>query len=167
MFLPPYATCMLFGMESTELTLDEYQRGAHTTAQYPRVYTEEQVRALAHQAANFGRAISAESMVDNYITELLDTYTTEFSKLVYPVLGLLGEAGEIANKLKKVARDQEGVPTWEQVEDLTKELGDTMWYEAEVATALEVPLSIVCEENLDKLRSRVERGVLHGSGDNR
>ena len=86
---------------------------------------------------------------------------------IYPTLGLCGEAGELANKVKKVIRDYGGVLTQELKEKIVDELGDSLWYIAQIATELDVPLNRVAEINLDKLASRAERNKLHGSGDNR
>ncbi len=88
-------------------------------------------------------------------------------RLLYPILGLAGEAGEMANKYKKVLRDQDGVLGPEAKEALVQELGDVLWYLAQVATDLGVSLEEVAQKNLEKLRSRKARGVLGGSGDER
>lgn len=85
--------------------------------------------------------------------------------IVYPVLGLVGEAGEIANKVKKIQRDDHGELSPERREALKDELGDVLWYLAQVATELNLNLDDLANENLSKLFSRKERGVLHGSGD--
>ncbi|AFI24945.1 hypothetical protein [Mycobacterium phage SWU1] len=87
--------------------------------------------------------------------------------LSYVTMGLVGEAGEIANKVKKILRDQDGVITQENRDDLQAELGDVMWYVAQLANQLDVWLSIVTHRNLNKLQSRKDRGVITGSGDNR
>ncbi len=87
--------------------------------------------------------------------------------LLYPTLGLCGEAGEVAEKVKKMVRDDAGVLTPERREGLAKELGDVLWYVAQVATEAGLDLSVVAGANLDKLLSRQERGVLQGSGDER
>jgi len=83
-------------------------------------------------------------------------------KVVYPALGLAGEAGEVAEKVKKHIRD--GVLN---VEDLKKELGDVLWYVSALAADLDLDLDDVAAANLEKLRSRRARGVIVGSGDNR
>lgn len=87
--------------------------------------------------------------------------------IVYPVLGLVGEAGEIANKVKKIQRDDGGELSQDRREALKDELGDVLWYLAQVATELNLNLDDLANENLSKLFSRKERGVLHGSGDTR
>lgn len=86
---------------------------------------------------------------------------------VYPTLGLIGEAGELANKIKKIVRDDRSKVTSEKKEDLKKELGDVMWYVAQLSTELNLKLSDVARENIEKLSSRMVRGKLRGSGDNR
>ena len=83
------------------------------------------------------------------------------------VLGLTGEAGETADKIKKIIRDKQGKYTEEDKEEITKELGDVMWYLAGIARYLEVDFSEVAEGNIEKLSSRKKRGVISGSGDNR
>ena len=86
---------------------------------------------------------------------------------VYPTLGLSGEAGEIAEKVKKIIRDSDGVITDETRELLKKELGDVLWYVSQLAAEFGFTLDEVAEENIKKLFSRKERGVIKGSGDNR
>lgn len=86
---------------------------------------------------------------------------------IYPVLGLCGEAGEVADKLKKIIRDKGGKMDADERELLKKELGDVLWYLAQLSTDLGFSLDDVAWVNLEKLMSRMERGHLHGSGDNR
>ena len=86
---------------------------------------------------------------------------------VYPALGLAGESGEVVEKIKKVFRDQHGAVTDEQRQAIAKELGDVLWYLAQLATELDLDLNQVAQDNLDKLLSRQQRGQLHGSGDQR
>ena len=87
--------------------------------------------------------------------------------LVYPTLGLAGEAGEVAEKVKKLIRDDAGVLSDERRAAIAKELGDVLWYVAQVATEAQLDLGEIAVENLRKLLSRQERGVLQGSGDDR
>lgn len=83
------------------------------------------------------------------------------------VLGLVGEAGETADKIKKLIRDKNGVVNDEDRAAIAKELGDTLWYLAGISRYLNVPLSEVAQGNLDKLESRLQRDKLHGEGDER
>lgn len=85
----------------------------------------------------------------------------------YTILGLVGEAGEIANGFKKSIRDEGGVVTAEKAQALAAELGDVLWYVANLASELGYPLELVAKQNLQKLKSRAARGVIAGSGDNR
>lgn len=87
--------------------------------------------------------------------------------LTYPALGLAGEAGEFADHAKKVIRDDGGEVTQQRREAMAKELGDVLWYVAQLASELDLELEQVAQDNLDKLASRMERGVLSGSGDER
>ena len=89
------------------------------------------------------------------------------ANLLYPTLGLCGEAGEVAEKIKKMVRDDAGVLSPERREALAKELGDVLWYVAQLATEAGLDLDVVAAGNLDKLLSRRERDVLRGSGDDR
>lgn len=86
---------------------------------------------------------------------------------LYPTLGLAGEAGEVAEKLKKIIRDDLGTVTEEKKAELKKELGDVLWYVAAIAKEFGLTLDEIAEANIEKLFSRKERGVLKGSGDNR
>jgi NTP pyrophosphatase (non-canonical NTP hydrolase) len=87
--------------------------------------------------------------------------------VIYPVLGLVNEAGEVAGKVKKVFRDQEGQISAEATEALKAELGDVLWYIAQVATELDLSLDEIAEHNIAKLYDRLERGKIRGDGDNR
>lgn len=83
-------------------------------------------------------------------------------KVLYPTLGLCGEAGEVAEKVKKQVRDKKF-----SRHETAKELGDVLWYLANLANDLGYSLTEIAENNIDKLESRQERGVIQGSGDNR
>ena len=91
----------------------------------------------------------------------------EFKDLLHWVLGITGEAGEVAEKLKKIIRDKNSVVSDDDKKELATELGDVLWYLAVFANDLGVSMDEIAQTNLDKLKSRKERGVLGGSGDNR
>lgn len=87
--------------------------------------------------------------------------------LLYTALGLCGEAGEVAEKIKKLYRDNGGEVTLKTTYDLQKELGDVIWYVTAMASELGLSLAAIMEANYDKLIKRRETNTLHGSGDNR
>jgi NTP pyrophosphatase (non-canonical NTP hydrolase) len=108
--------------------------------------------------------------LEEYQTEALKTVLStgdDFKDLLHWVLGLNGEAGEVAEKLKKIIRDKNSVVSEEDKQEMAKELGDVLWYIAVFANDLGVSLDDIAQANIDKLRSRQSRGVLGGSGDNR
>jgi len=87
--------------------------------------------------------------------------------IIYPTLGLLSEAGEIANVVKKIFRDHGGEIDEGVKDKIALELGDALWYIARIAAELDIPLEQVASRNLDKLRDRQSRGAIHGYGDYR
>lgn len=87
--------------------------------------------------------------------------------LYYPALGLCGEAGEVAEIIKKVYRDSNGAPTTAQLQNLRKELGDVLWYLSNLTSEIGFELDSIAEENIKKLSDRQNRNMLHGSGDSR
>jgi NTP pyrophosphatase (non-canonical NTP hydrolase) len=87
--------------------------------------------------------------------------------VIYPTLGLVNEAGEVAGNIKKVFRDKEGQINEETREALKAELGDVLWYIAQVATELDLSLDEIAEYNIAKLMDRLERGKIRGDGDHR
>ena len=89
------------------------------------------------------------------------------NNFVYPTLGLTGEAGEVAEKIKKVIRDKNGLIDKNTRRELKKELGDVLWYLTNLATEIGLSLEEIARTNLKKLASRKKRGKIHGSGDNR
>jgi len=121
------------------MTFEEYQKRAKETAAYPKV------------GGSYACPVESDKLFYG----------------VYPVMGLCGEAGEVAEKVKKIFRDDGGVLTEERKEMLKKELGDVLWYLSQVALELGLSLEEVAEFNLEKLASRKEREKIMGDGDNR
>lgn len=120
------------------MKFDEYQAQAKTTDL---------------GSANMGEVMAKKSL---NVPEFIDK-----------VLGLAGESGEFADKVKKIMRDKRGDFTDEERVELLKELGDTLWYIAEISLYLDMPMSELAKMNLEKLASRKARGKLVGAGDNR
>jgi NTP pyrophosphatase (non-canonical NTP hydrolase) len=88
--------------------------------------------------------------------------------VVYPALGLAGEAGEVCEKIKKVMRDSTHKSDfWDKRDDIEMELGDVLWYIANLATDLGLSMDIIAAKNLEKLRDRQDRDALQGEGDDR
>jgi NTP pyrophosphatase (non-canonical NTP hydrolase) len=116
-----------------------------------------------------GQAVRAEGLgakvtFESYQLEAQETAIYSGSlDVMYPALGLAGEVGETLNKIKKHYRD--GTPL--DKDDMTKELGDVLWYLSALATDLDIDLEEVAMENLKKLKDRQDRGVIGGSGDYR
>lgn len=108
--------------------------------------------------------------LDEYQQQALKTVLStgdDFKDLLHWVLGINGESGEIAEKIKKIIRDKNSVISQQDKDELAKEIGDVLWYLAVFAHDLGIPLEDIAAANLDKLKSRQARGVLGGTGDNR
>ena len=117
---------------------------------------------------------SREVMNANYYQEFTATTAiyadkgmTESERIFYCVLGLVGETGEVAEKMKKKLRGGGIVTEFADDPEMMKELGDVCWYLARLCSELDMTLGDVMHENMRKLSSRKDRGVLHGDGDNR
>ena len=89
------------------------------------------------------------------------------SNNIYPTLGLVGEAGEVAEKVKKVIRDKKGIFDDESKKGIKKELGDVLWYLSNLCTEFDFNLDDVALQNLEKLKLRASKGNISGSGDDR
>lgn len=124
------------------MTFDEYQEKAHTFASYD------------------------QKALERFGPDIADAAT-----FLYPSSKLAGEAGEVAEKMAKLVRDQ-GVVSFSGVSPESKlqiraELSDCLWYIAEIAHRLDISLQDVAEYNIQKLSGRVNRGTINGDGDNR
>ena len=113
--------------------------------------------------------------LDEYEAEALE-HALYDDDVIYPVLGLVSEAGEVADKFKKLLRDEQfELPfddvavsmTYEERYEVAQELGDVLWYVTALANDLNFSLEEVAEANLRKLEGRAKRGTIRGSGDNR
>jgi len=93
-------------------------------------------------------------------------YPNKGNNLYYPALGL-GESGEVQNKVKKVMRDHNGIVSEEYRKEISKELGDILWYIAAMCEELGIDMDDVAQDNIDKLYKRMRENKLKGDGDNR
>ncbi len=100
-------------------------------------------------------------------SRLTAQYPNLGSNNIYPTLGLVGEAGEVAEKVKKVIRDKKGIFDEESKKAIKKELGDVLWYLSNLCTEFDFRLEDVAIENLEKLKLRADKGKISGSGDDR
>lgn len=91
----------------------------------------------------------------------------KWGDIVYPTLGLVGEAGEVAEKVKKILRDKQGVIDDEERRTVGLELGDVLWYIVALANEFDYTLEDIARMNIEKLTSRKARGTIHGNGDDR
>ena len=87
--------------------------------------------------------------------------------IIYPTLGLTGEAGEVANKVKKIIRDGSNSKDEKLVSEIKAEIGDCLWYIAVLADDFNIKLSDIASANIEKLALRQKNNTIHGSGDDR
>ena len=95
------------------------------------------------------------------------TYPEKDHNFIYAAFGMMGEAGEVAEKIKKIWRDRNKEVSDNDRTEIKKELGDVLWYLSQIAEELGIDFDEVAEANILKTHSRLERNVIHGSGDNR
>jgi NTP pyrophosphatase (non-canonical NTP hydrolase) len=107
-------------------------------------------------------------MFDEYqVKSSLTAIFPKESALEYLCLGLVSEAGEVAGKIKKIIRDDKSKITEERKNEIASELGDVLWYLAQLSLELNIPLSTIANQNIEKLKDRISRGKISGSGDTR
>ena len=94
-------------------------------------------------------------------------YPEQGNNYIYPTLGLAGEDGEVANKIKKIQRDHHGALSEEVRQEILSELGDVLWYLTQLTTEFNALLDEVAQNNLDKLGQRLAQGKISGVGDQR
>lgn len=94
-------------------------------------------------------------------------FPDEENRFIYATLAMMGEAGEVSEKVKKIWRDKGKVVDDQDREEIKKELGDVLWYMSQLALELKIDFDDVATGNINKLQSRLQRNVLHGAGDNR
>ena len=119
-----------------------------------------------YQRRTADTAIYDESVADA-LGSSFDSTKRSYLHMAYCTLGITGEAGEIAEHIKKMLRDDQMIPTVDRRDALHKEIGDLMWYVSQLCTELGFSLDDVMAFNLSKLQRRKNRGVLHGDGDDR
>jgi len=106
---------------------------------------------------------------NEYQAEALKTaiYPNAGNNISYPVLGLAGETGEVAEKVKKIYRDKHGIISEEDKTDIAKELGDVLWYINAMCGEIGFKLETIAKMNLEKLNKRRQTNTTNGNGDNR
>lgn len=105
--------------------------------------------------------------IQTELMEKSDELSANDPAFVAKLLGLVGEAGEVSEKFKKIIRDKNGVITDVDKTEIAKELGDVLWYVSALAEYLGISLEDVAQKNIEKVFSRKKRGMSQGSGDNR
>jgi len=123
---------------------------------------------LQEEAEAYMKAKKSDFTFDEYQNVSKETAIYPHNvKVLYPALGLTGEAGEVANKVKKVVRDGVAKMPDDWKEQIGAEIGDVLWYCSALASDLNISLSECAMKNRDKLQSRMKRGKISGTGDKR
>ena len=142
---------------------------------YSDAFWAEEDRIMAEEDEQWLHVEEGDSF-DHYQEQCASEFAFYPGMLLYPALGLAGEAGEVVEKVKKLVRDDE-MPLDERFDttqidaekrlEIAKELGDVLFYIAMIADDIDYTLGEIAEMNIQKLADRKERGHLRGSGDNR
>lgn len=128
---------------------------------------------ISRKLRMYGRVVGPEKKMtlNEYQAFCLSTSealgVNEDDRFIIASMGVVGEAGEVIEKVKKLLRDYNGVMTDDFKKGLVGEIGDVMWYCAVLSDEIGYDLCTVSQKNIDKLLSRLERGVIAGNGDNR
>ena len=132
------------------------------------VYPEGQLELELGAQSNESNKYKKVSDLDMYqqVAKQTAIYPRE-QAIIYPTLGLTGEAGEVANKVKKIIRDDGNKINESLVQEISAEIGDCLWYISVLADYIGVKLSDIANNNLVKLANRKKKGTIHGSGDTR
>lgn len=147
---------------SERFDFDKYRTEALALSDYPRAGDRKTIQRVRNALQQRDMGYDPDTITD-LIVAVLGEASSDNSLPVYPLMAMCGEAGEAAEKVKKAWRD--GTPL-DRV-DLVKELGDVLWYITAAARDIGFTLEDVARINIEKLRSRRDRGTLAGSGDNR
>lgn len=148
--------------------IELYERQYLTIERSVEAILEERTQPLVG-FDDYQKKASTTALYYNSIDKMFEGLPSGARKLLglsYVALGL-GESGEVQGKIKKIIRDSGGVINAEVKKAIGKELGDQLWYISQVCEELGLHLSDVANENIEKLYSRKERGVITGSGDDR
>lgn len=123
---------------------------------------------ISNDTDSFNQIDTSKTM-NNYqkFTATTDVYPDDEFNIGYKALGLVGKAGEVADKIKKIFRDKSGIFNATNSMEIAKELGDCLWYIARLAEAIGFNLSDIADINVDKLSKRKAEDKIHGNGDNR
>jgi NTP pyrophosphatase (non-canonical NTP hydrolase) len=103
----------------------------------------------------------------DYETFVEQTKDNMCNDILYLTVAMCGEAGEVADKVKKIYRDHEGIVDGVTEHEIAMEIGDVLWYLAALAIKLRVPLWSIAKCNIDKVNRRIAMDKLHGNGDYR
>lgn len=138
------------------MNFTKYQEEAIKTAQFPSV-------TVTRNPINFDIDVT----MDLLTTDKVSIEPNGGLRFVYPALGLCGEAGEVAEKIKKIIRNKRGI--WDENDRLAliDELGDVLWYLSALCDSFNIDLDYVATRNIAKLSDRAKRNVIKSEGDNR
>lgn len=145
------------------MEMNEYQEKALVTAKFPPVGDLNFIYPVLGLAGESGEAL--EKFLDKIEDQIVDPALKNELKENFARLTI--SVSKVSEKMKKIIRDKGGILSPADVLEIGKELGDVLWYLSVIAKYIGLTLEEVAQLNIDKLSSRKERNVIHGSGDNR